>query len=125
MTNTTMYHCLISDILGASKTFTDPEYYALYLVLSVLSTPQFSIPDMPEYGCRFWLLKHRLNTEITSTSQIQDMIIEDIKRSLDDPAILDLVNVEVTNLDFKEKENTLYIDISLSTRSGKLFRMRM
>jgi len=125
MTNATIYNCLICDILGASKTFTDPEYYAIYLVLSVLSTPQFSIPDMPEFGCRFWLLKHKLNTEITNESQIQEMIIEDIKRSLDDPAILDLVNVEVTSLDFKEEENALYIDISLSTKSSKSFRMRM
>jgi len=113
----TEYRTLLRKIDNTLVSTNDIELYALYTVISVLTTPMYSIPEYPEFGTRYWLLKHKLSTsdKVTANS-IQTLIAEDLKRSIPE-TLLDLVNVNVTNV--TSDNQNLMIEITVSLKSGR------
>ena len=113
----TEYRTLLRKIDNTLVSTNDIELYALYTVISVLTTSMYSIPEYPEFGTRYWLLKHKLSTsdKVTANS-IQTLIAEDLKRSIPE-TLLDLVNVNVTNV--TSDNQNLMIEITVSLKSGR------
>jgi len=117
MANNTRYKTLMFTTDKKLVELDDIEKYAFYTVLSVLSTPKYSIPENPGFGTRYWHFKHRLTTQIDK-AEIQAMIQEDLNENVPS-ALLDLVEVVVRDVKIDEAKNQMTIELEISLKSGK------
>jgi len=123
MANNTRYKTLMFTTDKKLVELDDIEKYAFYTVLSVLSTPKYSIPENPGFGTRYWYFKHRLSTKIDK-AEIEAMIQEDLDENVPS-ALLDLVNIEIKDISIDKQQNLITISLEISLKSGKRIHLTL